>query len=160
MTGPLTLHPGTAADLPEVMATMDASFDRRFGEAWTERQCAGILLLSGVWLTLARVGGRPAGFALNRVVVDEAELLLLGVRPSYRRAGVGRALLMASVTASEGRGAVRMHLEVRDGNPAMLVYSRAGFRQSGRRKQYYFGSAGRSFDALTLSRDLPRLKPE
>ena len=158
MSASVTLHPGTAADLPEVMTTMVEAFDRRFGEAWTEGQCSGILLLAGVWLTLARVGGVAAGFALNRIGLDEAELLLLAVRPAYRRAGVGSALLTDSVTASVRYGAVRIHLEMRDGNPAIALYNRAGFIQSGLRRHYYFGGAGRSFDALTLSHDLRALK--
>ncbi len=157
MSASLTLHPGAAADLPEVMTTMVEAFDRRFGEAWTEGQCSGILLLTGVWLTLARVEGRPAGFALNRIVLDEAELLLLAVRPACRRSGVGRALLADSIAASLDRGAVRIHLEMRDGNPALGLYNRAGFIQSGRRRQYYFGAGGRPFDALTLSKDLQEL---
>ena len=139
---------------------MVEAFDRRFGEAWTEGQCSGILLLTGVWLTLARVEGVPAGFALNRIVLDEAELLLLAVRPAHRRSGVGRALLAGSVAAAVERGAVRIHLEMRDGNPAIALYNRAGFIQSGLRRHYYFGSGGRSFDALTLSQDLRQLKTE
>ena len=63
---------GGSADLDEVMATMHAAFDPGFGEAWTRGQCSGILGLSGVWLLLARIDGRPAGFALARVVTKRA----------------------------------------------------------------------------------------
>ena len=55
MTGaPIILSPGGHADLRDVMTVMDDSFDPRFGEAWTKAQCAGLLPLAGVWLTLAR----------------------------------------------------------------------------------------------------------
>ena len=70
-----------------VMAVMDDSFDPRFGEAWTASQCAGLLPMPGVWLTLAREDDAVVGFALARVVADEAELLLLAVRSG--RAGPG-----------------------------------------------------------------------
>lgn len=142
---------GTTADLDEVMETMHAAFDPCFGEAWTRGQCAGILVLSGVWLLLARVDGRAAGFALARVVLDEAELLLLAVPPSERRAGVGRMVLDAVADEARARGAVQLHLEMREGNPAYHLYCGAGFREIGRRSRYYRGRDGRIFDAITLS---------
>jgi len=142
---------GTAVDLDEVMATMHAAFDPLFGEAWTRGQCAGILGLGGVWLQLARSGGLAAGFALSRVVLDEAELLLLAVQPAQRRLGVGRALLAAVADEARIRGATRLHLEMRDGNPAAHLYEGAGFHEVGRRKRYYRGRDGSSFDAITLA---------
>lgn len=142
---------GSAVDLDEVMATMQAAFDPLFGEAWTRSQCAGILGLGGVWLQLARCGGKAAGFALSRVVLDEAELLLLAVQPAQRRLGVGRALLAAVADEARIRGAIRLHLEMRDGNPAAHLYERAGFHEVGRRKRYYRGRDGSSFDAITLA---------
>ncbi len=147
----LALHPGDATDLDEVMATMEAAFAPSFGEAWTRSQCAGILHLPGVWLLLARVDGRPAGFALARSVVDEAELLLLAVPPAERRGGVGRTMLDAIAGEALARGATHLHLEMRDGNPAARLYAGAGFCEVGRRPRYYRGRDGRSFDAITLS---------
>lgn len=142
---------GAAADLDEVMATMHIAFDPVFGEAWTRGQCTGILGLGGVWLLLARRDGQPAGFALSRVVFDEAELLLLAVQPAQRRFGVGRALLAAVADEARLRGATRLHLEMRDGNPAVFLYQGAGFYEIGRRKRYYRGRDGSTFDAITLA---------
>ncbi|HET8613283.1 MAG TPA: GNAT family N-acetyltransferase [Sphingomonas sp.] len=145
---------GVPADLDEVMATMELAFDPVFGEAWTRAQCAGIMCLNGVWLTLARAGGIPAGFALARAVADEAELLLLAVRPGRRGGGVGGALLRSVETRAHALGAARLHLEMREGNPAGALYARHGFAQVGRRSRYYRGRDGRVFDAITLSRPL------
>ena len=147
----LDLLYGGTTDLAEVMSTMDAAFEPSFGEAWTRGQCGGILLLTGVWLLLARVDGQAAGFALARAVVDEAELLLLAVKPARRGAGVGRALLDAIADDAHARGAARLHLEMRDGNPAAFLYASAGFREVGRRARYYRGADGRVFDAITLA---------
>jgi [ribosomal protein S18]-alanine N-acetyltransferase len=146
-----TIFGGSASDLDEVMITMVEAFDPRFGEAWTRGQCAGILGLGGVWLTLARSEATPAGFALSRVVMDEAELLLLAVRPHLRRAGVGSVLLDTVRQEAVERGAGQLHLEMRDGNPAGLLYAAGGFREIGRRPRYYRGGNGESFDAITLS---------
>lgn len=147
----LELVRGSAADLDEVMETMRTAFDPSFGEAWTRGQCAGIMSFPGVWLTLARRDGQPAGFALARVVADEAELLLLAVPPDQRRSGVGRRMLQAVAEEARVRGAAQLHLEMREGNPALHLYDAAGFRQVGRRPAYYRGKDGSVFDAITLS---------
>lgn len=148
---PLELSEADAANLDEMMVVMDEAFDPSFGEAWNPAQCLGILGLPGVWLTLARRGAEPIGFALSRIVFEEAELLLLGVRPVFRGQGVGRALLDRTLAIARALGARRVHLEVREGNSARLLYDGAGFLQIGRRRGYYRGQDGKLFDALTLA---------
>lgn len=143
---------GGAADLGAVMRVMNDSFDPRYGECWTLAQCAGLMAMPGVWLTLARIDGAVAGFALSRIVADEAELLLLAVRGSAQRRGLGRGLLDAFIAAARARGANRLHLEVRDGNHAVRLYESAGFTVAGRRRNYYSGGNGQTYDALTLAR--------
>ncbi len=153
MSGPpdLVIVPGAAANVPEVMETMAAAFDPAFGEAWTREQCLSVLTVPGVWLLLARREAAPAGFALTRVVLDEAELLLFAVQPAQRRRGIGSALLDAVKDTARMRGASRLHLEMRDGNGALALYGAAGFAAVGRRPGYYKGRAGGIFDAITLS---------
>lgn len=150
----ITLTRAGAADLPHVIGIMADAFDPGFGEAWSEPQCSGILIMPGVWMTLARCEARAAGFSIARIVADEAELLLIAVRADARRRGVGQALLTSFCENARRRGARRVHLEMRDGNAAASMYSAAGFEQVGRRPNYYRGAGAESFDALTLSRDL------
>ena len=144
---------GGADDLDAVVAVMGSAFDSRFGEAWTRSQCAGILSMPGVRLTIARNGGDcAAGFSLSRTVADEAELLLIAVEPAHRRRGIGQMLLDHFLDTARTAGATHVHLEVRDGNPAIAMYRRAGFNPAGRRRKYYRGKDGSEFDALTLVR--------
>ncbi len=151
----LQLTHGGSADLDEVAAVMASAFDERFGEAWTRSQCAGILPMPGVKLVLARDNDAElAGFSLFRTVADEAELLLLAVAPDYRRQGIGQMLLDDFIRHAREAGASRVHLEVREGNPAVIMYRQAGFSLAGRRPKYYRGRFGGDFDALTLSRNL------
>ena len=142
-------------DLGDVMQVMSSAFDARYGEAWTRRQCAGILPMAGVSLRIARSEtGAPVGFSLFRTVADEAELLLLAVDPDRRRQGVGRSLLDDFVEHAKGLGVALVHLEVRENNPAIQMYSAAGFSAAGRRRDYYSGSDGSRYDALTYTRTL------
>ncbi|TMJ18360.1 MAG: ribosomal-protein-alanine N-acetyltransferase [Alphaproteobacteria bacterium] len=147
---------GSVADLDAVMRVMDDSFDPRFGEAWTASQCAGLLPLPGVWLTLARDAVGVAGFALARTVADEAELLLLAVRRQSQGRGVGKTLLDHFIEQARQRGAARVHLEVREGNQALSLYRQASFTLVGRRRNYYSGQTGQTYDALTLAKSVHR----
>jgi ribosomal-protein-alanine N-acetyltransferase len=141
--------------LDDVMGVMGAAFDPRYGESWTLLQCSGILPMPGVTLKIARKkDGTAAGFALFRTIADESELLLLAVHPNCRRTGVGTALLEDFLNSARRAGACRVHLEMRENNPAIRMYSSAGFAQVGRRRNYYSGEDGTRFDALTLSRSV------
>jgi [ribosomal protein S18]-alanine N-acetyltransferase len=150
------LKSGASADLDSVMEVMNAAFGRRYGEAWTRSQLAGILPMDGVSLTLAREEGDGAiiGFSLVRTVADESELLLLAVLPARQHEGIGRRLLDDFMDRTGASGVRRVHLEVRDGNPAVAMYRAAGFEQAGKRRNYYHAPDGSRFDALTLVRKL------
>lgn len=152
MTSLVAIRDGSLSDLPDVMTVMETAFDPRYGEAWTAAQCAGLLPLPGVWLTVARSGEEALGFSLSRIVADEAELLLLAVKPGAQGRGVGKSLLKHFLRAALMRGAERLHLEVRDGNPAVNLYNNLGFTLVGRRRRYYNGGDGELYDALSLSR--------
>lgn len=145
---------GTPADIATLNAIMADAFDPRFGEAWTPSQCMGMIALPGVWFSIAWSGNRPAGFALARVIADEAELLLLAMRPAMRRRGIGTALLRSIVTDSHERGADLLHLEVRANNEAVRLYHNEGFKKVGERRDYYRGNDGKLFDAHTFSKQI------
>ena len=69
-------------------------------------------------------------------------------------AGSGARYLANSSTMRAARGAHRLHLEVRDGNPAVRMYRLAGFDLAGRRSKYYHGAGDQLFDALTFARTI------
>lgn len=147
----LRLTPGSPDDLDQVIKVMTAAFPEPYGEAWTRSQCAGILPMAGVALIVARDGGESAiGFSLFRTIAGDSELLLLAVDPLCRRQGIGRSLLNHFIAQATKDGASRIHLEVRDGNPATRIYEAAGFEQVNRRRNYYRGPSERQFDALTF----------
>ena len=152
MSGVTLVH-GSAADLASIMPVMAGAFDKNFGEAWTEAQCFGVVSMPGSRLIIAHDASVAqcgiTGFALARVVVDECELMLLAVTPQSRGAGVGGALLNAVIADARAANAASVFLEMRDRNPAVSLYSTAGFIGVGRRRHYYRGLSGETFDALT-----------
>jgi ribosomal-protein-alanine N-acetyltransferase len=155
LDAPFHLAAGGLDDLADVMRIMSSAFSPAFGEGWSKSQCAGILPLGGVRLVVARTtDGEPAGFYLERRVIDEAELLLLAVSSAFQRRGLGTLLLDQFINNHHGGDVVRLHLEVRDGNPAVTIYEKFGFRAVGRRKDYYRGADGVFNDAVTMIRDV------
>ena len=152
----MLIERGSSANLDAVMKVMDSAFGQRFGEAWTRSQLAGILPMAGVSLTLARdpYSAETVGFSLVRSVADESELLLIAVLPGRHRRGVGSQLLHNFLQRARNDGIARVHLEVRDGNPAVAMYQIAGFSPVGRRRNYYHAADGRRFDAITLAYQL------
>lgn len=154
-SGSVELRSGTARDLDSVVTIMNSAFDPAFGEAWTLAQCAGILPLTGVKLAIAEDEDRqPLGFSLHRTVADEAELLLIAVVREARNRGIGQRLLDRFISDAHHAHAHKVHLEVRENNPARAMYEAMGFRAVGRRKNYYSGADGTRFDALTFVKTL------
>ncbi len=98
---------------------------------------------------------QAAGFALGRVVADEAEILTIAVLPDKQRNGIGRALLVGLETAAKSAGAADIFLEVSQINLAAIgLYQHAGFTQTGLRKGYYTIKNGTPVNGLILSKRL------
>lgn len=151
----------TAADIDRIMEVMALAFDPAFGEAWTRRQVVDALTLGNCrYGLLDEHGERPvgdtvtAGFFMVRGILDEAELLLLAVRPTMRRCGLGKKLLESFAEDAKNHGHNRLLLEMREGNPAEFLYRGFGFSQIGRRVKYYKSIDGNRLDALTFEKYL------
>lgn len=91
---------------------------------------------AGTSLLAAHLDGLAVGYVEFRQVLDEAELIAIGVAPDARRQGHGAALMAAFLAAVSGWAQV--HLEVREGNAqARALYEAFGFRVVGLRARYY-----------------------
>jgi ribosomal-protein-alanine N-acetyltransferase len=150
------IEPGAPDQLDAVMAVMAGAFGDMFGEAWTRSQLSGILPMAGVFLILAHDRRRDAvvGFSLFRTVADESELLLIAVLPAEQQRGIGKLLLDDFLDRARDERVRRVHLEMRDGNPAIGMYRTAGFSPVGRRRNYYQATSGKRYDAITLAYEL------
>jgi len=145
-------------DLDRLMVVMHAAFDPALGEVWSRRQVEDALILGNSHYALlaphgaAPASGEPAvGFSLSRFGVEEEELLLLAVMPQWRRRGLGSKLLQNLIVAALNRGAARLLLEMRRGNPAEALYRAHGFIPIGKRLKYYKTPSGERLDAITFA---------
>lgn len=145
-------------DLDQIMAVMEAAFDPAYGEAWNRRQVEDALVVGRCHYGLiAAHGGEPvagenaAGFFMSRTGYDEEELLLIAIAPQYRQLGLGRQLLARFTADAAARGATRLLLEMRRGNPAEHLYRSCGFVPIGTRPNYYRMPYGERIDAITFA---------
>lgn len=149
-----------ADDIDRLMAVMAVAFDPAFGEAWTRRQVEDALVIGNCHYYLIDNGGQQpaldepaAGFYLSRTGFNEEELLLFAIDPAWRRRGLGHALLQQFAKAARNRGALRLLLEMRRGNPAEALYRGFGFEPIGERPNYYRMINGQTIDAITFALD-------
>jgi ribosomal-protein-alanine N-acetyltransferase len=159
----------------QIMEVMEAAFDPAFGEAWNRRQVADSLVLPSTHALVLDADGNviassdrtghgewsaqddassPAGFVLTRHAAGEEELLLIGVVPRCRRRGLGQMLIDRLFDAARARGATRIFLEMRRGNPAINLYRKVGFEPIGERPHYYRLANGSRVDAITFGRSI------
>ncbi len=141
-----------ARHIDRLMTVMSVAFDPQFGEAWSASQLAGTLLLDGSFARQATdTEGAIIGFTLSRAASVEVELLLIAVAPQQRCGGIGRLLVQTVITDAMHRGASEVFLEVRENNvAARRLYHAAGFVDVGARPNYYTGTAGARFSAMTM----------
>ncbi len=140
--------PGLASDLAAIHA-------ESFSSPWDAAALESLLGQAGAFAVSA-----PDGFILCRVVVDEAEILTLAVRPAARRAGLGARLTQAAADIAARAGAISLFLEVAEDNAAArALYARLGFVETGRRRNYYEKTDGSRVDARLLALDLQERLP-
>ena len=117
---------------------------------WGEEALRDTIASSGHHLMSMREG-RAVGFLLSSFVLDEAQLLLIGVSPDWQGVGVGGQLLKELINRSQDQGQKLIYLEVRSGNErAIRLYRSLGFIDIGVRRDYYPGLVGRE-DAIVMS---------
>lgn len=95
--------------------------------------------------------GKIRGYAVLRPVLDEAELLNIGVSALLQHKGLGRAMLCEMLDAAREQDFCRVFLEVRASNTAAIaLYRSAGFVEIGMRRGYYQNANGGE-DAITMA---------
>ena len=83
-------------------------------------------------------GDNVVGYAGLQVILDEGSITNVAVRPDCRRQGIAGKLLQVFLDFAQGNHLAFLTLEVRASNyDAIALYGSRGFREAGRRKNYY-----------------------
>lgn len=109
-----------------------------FSKPWSRSLLEDELYNPNVSLVVAEgEDGSVLGYGEIGVVLDEGCLEKIAVDRQYRRQGVAEAILSAYLRFGKAHLAF-LTLEVRESNaPAIALYEKLGFKQVGRRKNYY-----------------------
>ena len=117
---------------------------------------------------VAEIEDRLAGYILCRIELGASELhkmkvarkghvVSVAVLPQYRRRGVGKSLMIASMNAMLGYEASESYLEVRVSNqPAVNLYKELGFITARKIPEYYNDGEAAYVMALDLKENFPK----
>ena len=160
-SGP-TIRPASMVD----SSRMAAIHAEGFAVGWDRSEIERMVLegdVADVLISQAVFGEIVTGFAISRIVLDEAELLSIALDPEVRGRGYSTTLLKRHAERVRRAGAESLFLEVAaDNAPALALYRGLGMVEIGRRKGYYPASAGAGAprrDALTMRWDISHLDP-
>ena len=126
-------------------AAMLAAMSRDLIEAglgWRYRaQFVRLLIEDTETVTLvARAGASIAGFGIMKFGDERAHLVLLAVRPDFRRGGIARRVLQWLMESAAIAGVASIHVELRARNTGAYAFYRAiGFAETLRVPGYYAG---------------------
>jgi [ribosomal protein S18]-alanine N-acetyltransferase len=96
-------------------------------------------------------GAQQVGHGVINVIIDEAHLLNITVKPESQGRGLGLRLLEHLMSRAYQMNGRECFLELRASNQAAYrLYERYGFNEVGRRRDYY-PAVGGSEDALVMA---------
>lgn len=91
------------------------------------------------------------GFAGLKIIIDEADIMNIVVKKSYRNNGIGSILLENLISYAKSLKLKTVTLEVNDHNlSAIRLYDKFNFDHIGIRKKYYNGEN----DAIIMSKKI------
>lgn len=119
----------------EKVSQMEREF---FSTPWSEASIAHYMEAGNTIFVVARHGEETIGYAAVMCVLDEGNLVSIGVHDDYRQMGIASELLDIVYDMAHDRGVTSINLEVRTSNDAAIaLYEKHGFVQNGRRKDFY-----------------------
>ena len=120
--------------------------------AWSEAEFSAMLSASNSLSVTC-----DNGFAVGQVILDEAELFLIMIKPEHRKQGVGHRILTTFEQQAFHNAVRRIILEVADTNEAArALYSANGYQPIAVRKNYYTFPNGRRVDAIVMEKHLKK----
>ena len=134
-------------DLEKIKDILFSDFD----DFWSYEVLKEELLSDSSLYVGAKKQNEIIGFAGIKVVIDEADIMNIVVKKSYRNNGIGSLLLENLILISNKKNLNFINLEVDCKNTiAINLYKKFGFEEISLRKNYY-----KNNDAMIMKKKLP-----
>ena len=124
----------TLEDLNQIADILVSDFD----DYWNYDTLRNELKTENSKYLVAKMNEEIVGFSGIKIMVDEADIMNLVVKKTFRNQGLGTLLLKKLKDLSRKLNCISITLEVMEENyPAIHLYKNLGFTQIGIRKNYY-----------------------
>ena len=134
-------------DLEEIKDVLLSDFDN----FWSYEVLREELLSDSSLYIVAKKQNEIIGFAGIKIIIDEADIMNIVVKKSYRNNGIGSLLLENLILISNKKNLDFINLEVDCKNTiAINLYKKFGFEEISLRKNYY-----KNNDAMIMKKKLP-----
>lgn len=134
-------------DLEEIKDVLLSDFD----DFWSYEVLSEELLSDSSLYIVAKKQNEIIGFAGIKIIIDEADIMNIVVKKSYRNNGIGSLLLENLILISNKKNLNFINLEVDCKNTiAINLYKKFGFEEISLRKNYY-----KNNDAIIMKKKLP-----
>lgn len=134
-------------DLEEIKDVLLSDFD----DFWSYEVLREELLSDSSLYIVAKKQNEIIGFAGIKIIIDEADIMNIVVKKSYRNNGIGSLLLENLILISNKKNLNFINLEVDCKNTiAINLYKKFGFEEISLRKNYY-----KNNDAIIMKKKLP-----
>lgn len=134
-------------DLEEIKDVLLSDFD----DFWSYEVLREELLSDSSLYIVAKKQNEIIGFAGIKIIIDEADIMNIVVKKSYRNNGIGSLLLENLILTSNKKNLNFINLEVDCKNTiAINLYKKFGFEEISLRKNYY-----KNNDAIIMKKKLP-----
>ncbi len=139
----------TISDLKNIKDILETQFD----DFWNYKILEEELNSSNSYYIVAKseneLENEIVGFAGIKVIIDQADIMNIVTKKTYRNQGIGTILLKNLILLSKNLQVSSISLEVNEENKtAFYLYKKLGFQQTGLRKNYYQNKNGRIMTLL------------
>ncbi|MDN4075838.1 ribosomal protein S18-alanine N-acetyltransferase [Fictibacillus terranigra] len=130
-----TFRLATVSDLQDIIEIEHASFTL----PWTHEAFYNEIVHNQfAYYLLLEADGKTVGYCGVWVIIDDAHITNVAIRPEYRGRKLGEAIMKQAMRLAKRYGSARLSLEVRVSNyVAQNLYRKLGFQDGGIRKNYY-----------------------
>lgn len=137
----------TLDDLNNIKNILISDFD----DFWNYDILEEELKCENSYFMVTKSNDEIVGFAGLKVIVDEADIMNIVVKKSYRHNGIGSVLLENLISYAKSLDLNTVTLEVNEHNlSAIKLYDKFNFDHIGIRKKYYNGES----DAIIMSKKI------